>query len=305
MSFVFLCIFARHFISNMKKIVFHLSLCLFLFACNIINKDEPLPIYISVPQPHVLVDKQTGYESDLGVKVVWLEAGIDSFGYFATPKTFPVFPGTSKDYYIYGGINDLGQGFVAQYPFWKPIQQRISVNELDTFKFSNLRFEYFNDTILAYPFIEQFENASVLLKRTSSSELDIQFNPTDKHERSYSGLLQFNNLQKVADFETDGGWIYLPVNQPSYLEVTYKSDITFQMGLKYNSSGLVGDAPLAATVNASPDKWTTVYFRLNNVMAAMDASLSPGATYKAFFRANAGGENKKILLDNIRIIYRK
>lgn len=290
----------------MKKNLTVIFLCLSFFACNIINKDEPLPIYIAVPQPHVLVDAKTNYESDLGVKVIWAEAGIDSFGYFAVPKTFPVFPGASKNYFFFGGISDLGQGFVAQYPFWKPVQQHISVKDLDTFKFNKMTFEYYSDTILHYEFVEQFESPSILFRKAAASELEIDFYGQDKLERAHSGLLQFNSIQKIADIESEN-LLNLPYNQAVYLEASYKSDINFIMGLKYQTnSGLTGDAPLFATVTASPDKWKTVYFRLNNVMASIENGIrNDGAKYRIYFKSDGEGKDVKILLDNIRVIYRK
>lgn len=288
-----------------KLILLLLPLLFVLSACNWLDKDEPLPFYISVPQPEVLTDAKTGYVSNLGVRAVWVEAGADSFGYFPTPKIFPVLPGESKNFYFYGAVSDFGQGFISQYPFWKAAQLRIDVNALDTFKFSNLRFEYFPDTLLSYDFVEQFENASVQFAPLSNSQLRIEAYNGEAHERSNSGILQFNDIQTKAELISATGLMNIPFNQPAYLELTYKSDINFTVGLKYLSNAGEGEAPLSAAITASPDKWNTIYFRLNNVIASIDNNARPTAKYLLFVRADGKGETVKILLDNIRIIHRK
>ncbi len=291
----------------MRKTVFGIIVSvLILSGCNLINKDEPLPFYIKMPQPQVLVDPANNYVSDLGTKVVWIEVAADSFGFQKVPTVFPVIPGKGQKYSFYGGISELGQGFVAIYPFWKPIQRTIDVQPLDTFTVENFRFEYYSDTVLAYPFVEQFENASMLFKKKSTSEITLNFYSADKHERNYSAIAEFDSTHKILDVNTDGDAMYFPFNQPVYLEVTYKSDLGFNAGLMYESLGNMGDIPYSAYIDASPEKWNTVYIRLNNIMAKLNDLYRGNALYRIFIRAQTDGTIKgKILLDNVRVIYRR
>lgn len=291
----------------MQKAVFWFIVsAFFLSGCNLINKEEPLPFYIKMPQPQVLVDPASNYVSNLGAKVVWVEVAADSFGYQKVPTVFPVIPGEGKKYSFYGGISELGQGFVAIYPFWKPIQRTIDIEALDTFTVDNFRFEYYSDTVLAYPFVEQFENASMLFKKKSTSEIPLDFYSAEKHERNHSAIAVFDSTHKILDVNTDGDALYFPFNEPVYLEITYKSDLGFNAGLMYESLGDMGDIPYSAYIDKSPDEWNTVYIRLNNIMAKLNDFYRSNALYRVFIRAQTDGTIEgKILLDNVRVIYRR
>ncbi len=283
-----------------------LWICFFVGGCNLLNKDAPLPFYIQLPQPNVAINPGAGYVSNLGAKVVWVEAAADSFGYFKVPSIVPILPGVGKKYSFYGGINELGQGFVGIYPFWKPIHHTIDISAADTFKIDNLLFEYYSDTVLAYPFVEQFENASMLFKKKSTSTVSLDFYSGDKHERAHSGVAEFDKDRTIWDVYTDGDPLYLPFDEPVYLEITYKSDLGFNTGMIFESIGETGDIPYSAYIDASPGKWNTVYIRLNNIMAKLNDIYRTNALYRIFFRAQTDGSiSGKILLDNIRVVYRR
>lgn len=289
-----------------NRIAFLFILSGFLWGCNLLNKDEPFPIYIKMPQPEVSVDPAHSYVSSLGVSVVWVEAAADSFGFQKVPTVFPVIPGVGKRYYFYGGISDLGQGFVAIYPFWKPIQKTIDIEPADTFTVDNFRFEYYSDTVLGYPFVEQFENASMLFKKASNSNVSLNFYNADKHERNYSGVAVLDSTHDNFNVYSDGDAFYLPFAEPVYLELTYKSELGFSTGLLFESLGTTGEIPFSAFIEKSPDNWKTVYLRLNTIMAKLDGLYRDYATYRLYLRAQTDGTiSGKILIDNVRIIYRK
>lgn len=290
----------------MKQLWILFGFCSVLIAgCNIINPTEETPFFIKVKNPQILIDKNQGYYSNLGIKMAWVETGVDSLGYIPIPGTFPSLSSAKANYTLYGAVSELGQGFMAIYPFWKPKTYAVDVTPPDTFVIEPV-FEYYADTTLVFPFKETFESSSILLKNNiaTSSAVILEYDAADKHEGQRSGKAVFNETFKDFEVVTDDGYFFLPTDKAAYLELTYKSNISFSIGLFYNSFGLTGEIPQSAFVYESPTTWKTVYLRLNNLMQYAPVGVV-SADYKLFIRAKGDGTAKQLNIDNVRILYKK
>lgn len=274
-------------------------------ACNIINPAEELPVYLQLSKA-LVKDKHTGDTSTIAAKVCWIETGADSLGFFPLPTTVASLSGTGKQYTIYGGISELAQGFVAIYPFWKPMYVNVdtATQLLDTLNV-NTKFEYYSDTILNYKLIENFEQTSFLLENPigTSTSIDMIMS-SEKYQGAHSGLAHFEAEQQTFEAVTHD-WLDLPADKVEYAEVTYKTNIPFEIGLRYQGLlGGYGDVPVTAAVVDTANQWKTVFLRLNNLTKETPADGQP-AVYKLFFRSTGNGTTRNLYLDNIRIIARK
>lgn len=296
------------YLSAYKYLLISFCICIALSwtACNIINPAEELPVYFQLSKA-LVTDKNTGDTSTMAAKVVWIETGADSLGFFPIPTTVASLSGTAKQYTIYGGISELAQGFVAIYPFWKPFYLNVDSTKtkiMDTLKVYP-KFEYYSDTVLAYKFQEKFETTNLELSNSIGTSVSIDLNMSnDRYEGAHSGVAHFEAEKQFFKAETKA-LMDLPADKVEYVEVTYKTNIPFEIGLNYSSLfGFSGEVPVTAAVADTSNQWKTVFLRLNNLTNKTPAEAQP-AQYTLFFRATGNGTMRDLYLDNVRVIARK
>ena len=290
---------------------FFICLAGFLVACSQ-TADEPLPIYLSIDNPEVVINASNNLRSKLGIKDVWLDYGSNQLAAFRTPVVVPLLLENGVDSILLrGGIFESGLSSTRNpYPFWKPQNYFVSkIEPLDTLYISP-SFSYFSrDSILSFPFEEGFENASLILEplRIGANTNRIEKSSIEAFEGIASGRIAFTESE--YDFEyvaTD----YIPLpqsgNNDIYVEVTYKNDIPFTVGFYYALGQQINVIETGIFFNSGLE-WNTIYVHVNDQIRSIPA----GARFKLFFRANSlnqetgRGKPGNIFLDNLRIVHFK
>lgn len=282
-----------------------------LTACQLVNPEEELPVYVSIQDPQVLVDETLNVYSSLGIKDAWVFLQGEQIGVFELPAVIPVLPEkVGYSLRIGGGIFDTGlSSFRMEYPFWNDINVSLAGAEpLDTVVVSP-RFEYFpRDTTIIYAFEAGFEGGSSNLTSVApaSTYTNIQISSEDKFVGLQSGKVTFS--ANKYQFEASSPILTLPQsgNNAIWCEVTYKNDIPFTVLMIGLAPGSPIEVELATNVLFySPDAWNTAYINLNDLAR----SIPDGAVFKLLFRASsqeAGsttGRSGTIFLDQIRLIH--
>lgn len=282
-----------------------------LTACQLINPEEELPVYISIQDSRVLVDETLNTYSPLGIKDAWVFLQGEQIGIFELPTVIPVLPEkVGNSLRIGGGIFDTGLStFRVEYPFWDDINVSIEgVQPLDTVVITP-RFEYFSrDTAIIYAFEAGFEGGSSNLQSISpaSTYTNIQISSQDRFVGLQSGKVSFT--PNKYQFEASSPILSLPQsgNNDIWCEVTYKNDIPFTVLM----IGLAPGSPIEVELPTnvlffSPDEWNTAYIHLNDLAR----SIPDGSIFKLLFRASsqeagsATGRTGTIFLDQIRLIH--
>lgn len=295
----------------MKIRVSFLALLLCLTACQLINPDEELPVYISIQDARVLVDETLNTYSPLGIKDAWLFLQSEQIGIFELPAVVPILPEkVGNTLRIGGGIFDTGLStFRVEYPFWDDISVSIEgVEPLDTVVITP-RFEYFpRDTTIIYAFEAGFEGGSSNLESLTpaSTFTTLQITSEDKFVGLQSGKVSFS--PNKYQFEASSPLLTLPQsgNNAIWCEVTYKNDIPFTVLMIGLAPGSPIEVELPTNVLfSSPDEWNTAYINLNDLAR----SIPDGSVFKLLFRASsqeagsATGRTGTIFLDQIRLIH--
>ncbi len=282
-----------------------------LTACQLINPEEELPVYISIQDSRVLVDETLNTYSPLGIKDAWVFLQGEQIGIFELPAVIPVLPEkVGNSLRIGGGIFDTGLStFRVEYPFWDDINVSIEgAQPLDTVVITP-RFEYFpRDTTIIYAFEAGFEGGSSNLQSISpaSTYTNIQISSQDRFVGLQSGKVSFT--PDKYQFEASSPILSLPQsgNNDIWCEVTYKNDIPFTVLM----IGLAPGSPIEVELPTnvlffSPDEWNTAYIHLNDLAR----SIPDGSIFKLLFRASsqeagsATGRSGTIFLDQIRLIH--
>jgi hypothetical protein len=272
-----------------------------LSGCGFLDPAEDLPIYVDLTNVEVLVDEGDNFTSSLGIKDIWLERNDDFLGIYRLPSIVPVLPGEGTTYILTGGVFESGIADQrVRYPFWKSNFLSFDVQPLDTVKMPIL-FEYFSDSILLYPFIENFESQAIAFISSpfSSTNVSLGRSTSEFYEGGAAGRALFNENQTRFEIVSSSTF-KLPQSGSNdvWVEVTYKNNVPFKVGVYYEFlSQITAAGP--DVLFFSNEEWTTAYVHINNeVRMAPDNS-----NFWVFFRADGEGRVGQIILDNIRIIH--
>lgn len=265
-------------------------------GCAVFNPAEELPIYITLQSPGTQVRDGESFVSRIGVRDAWLDQGDGSIGIFKFPVTVPVYPSEGNEVIVSGGILNSGLGLSRnKYPFWIPQAIDISnVKALDTLIIEPV-FKYVDqDSLLYFPVNEDFESSAISLE--ALTELDgvapLIRTASDKYQGKYAGEVELTSLNTKLELESKNSF-FVPrtANNDSYVEITYKGDLPFSVGLK-TSAGELTDNILFYS-----EEWTTVYVHIGQFVR--QAGINDNVVL--FFRGS-GTAGQRIVLDNIRIV---
>lgn len=284
---------------------------LFLSGCEIFDRPESLPVYVKLNSAKVALNEAGTFTTTLGVKDYWIDYGPDPVGVFRIGSVVPVIPVEGQDSLVLrGGIFETGLSALrSPYPFWSPVIIGFDAGRLlDTLRM-DLTFKYYPDTVLAYPFVEDFERASLLLENVASTTNATTLTRTTNNVfmgRESGEIIFDNNRSNMEMISSE--FIPLPRsgNNNIYIEITYRNNIPFTAGLYYTSGVEVGEIPAELVFNSDME-WNTVYINVNDGVRALPS----GTAFKLYLRgsgidANTGlPRNGVIYLDNIRIVHFK
>lgn len=289
---------------GMKKRVWFLIILAGLMSgvgCDIINPEESLPAYIDIQGASVIVSEPQSLTSNLGIRDLWLFRGNEQMGTYQIPRVIPYFPSEQTEFVITGGVFETGLSAArVSYPFWQPVTLEIPNTPLDTFVL-NPQFQYYSDTLLQIPFSETFEGFGTNLVETATgaAAAALTINTADAFEGNRSGLVTFTN--DFTFYEgSSADFFPLPQsgNNDIWVEVTYKNNIPFTVGLSFITSSNSGELGDGIFFNSNLE-WNTAYIHVNDFVR----SISETAVFRLFIRANGNGNAGTLLLDQVRIIH--
>ncbi len=280
-------------------------LFLSIFSCNKFEGDQTVPAYISIDTINLNTDYFSQGSNSHNITDAWVYVNDQLIGAFELPATIPILARGKQKLEIRPGIklNGIG-GTRVPYPFYQPYTVQDFNFIEDSIRKINPVTSYYNT--VGYAWLEDFEGTSISLSKTAQSDTSIyKTTPINNPEAflsefsSYSGIVNLTpdkNSFKIASFNA----FILPGNgSPVMLEVDYKCDRSFGVGMFASISGTIVDIPLIV-VNKS-DTWNKIYINLGpNISAYTSAS-----DFKVYFESSVFDDNEaSYYFDNIKLIYR-
>jgi hypothetical protein len=284
---------------------FHLFLFLTVaFAMASCEEDrlEPgVPAFIKIEH----IDLETNYQlqgtNSHKITDVWVYADDQSVGVFELPAVVPVLKNGNAKLRLEAGIKLNGITTTrSNSPFFEPVI-------LDPFNFIPDSIVLINPTVTYRPttefvWLEDFEGSTISIDTVNLlSSVNIEKTEMGSaFEGNYSGVINLtseNNTFEAASFEA----FVLPTGgRPVFLELNYKNDYNFSVGIFAQSSGEIIKKEIIFLV--PQENWNKIYINLTDKL-----SDSPNATdFKIFFRTvlSEQHESAEIYLDNIKVMYR-
>ncbi len=273
-------------------------------GCNLLNPDEEIPAYVRLDS--VIMENHPAEPVSVGSlsqKIVdgWIYVNDNVAGVYEMPFIVPFLNAGSNRLQIRAGIleNGISANRVA-YPFFFPFDTIIdftpgAINRIAP------RITY--DTATKFPVIENFEAAGLKFEKTSQSDTSLMVitDAAEVFEGLASGFSVLASNHSLFEIATTDSYV-LPVGgKPVYLELNYKCNNTFSVGIFANLPGQVQQISTSVFVNPTTT-WKKIYINLTEVVS----TASSATNYKIYIQMqrNSGVSTPHIFLDNIKVVHR-
>lgn len=289
------------------------GLLFFNTGCNVINPPEETPAYVTFQDPKVVLDENTGFTSNAGIRDIWLySAGVLQGTYPVNPPpggvwtTVPYLLNSNTSFFMEGGIFESGQSaFHLPYPFWDRVEFNVSQNPGDTFVVEPI-FHYLDDSRIDIPFEEDFENSIFNLVPFSRSLAEPDSTGFRRRQNgafmgTYSGFVPFG--QDDRWFEVINADPFFGSREKDiYAEITYRNNVNLNVGLIYQDIlGTLRSEPIL-TLTPSGD-WNTTHVHLIGQVRSIINSYGELTQFWLWLSADGEGNDGYIWLDNVRVIH--
>lgn len=278
-----------------------LGLCLFMLiaAC---NPDETEPSYLVVNNVTVSSNPTTQGSNSSNVKDVWVYVDNQYLGTYQLPARIPVLASGNKNVILRAGILENGINAThSAYPLYAANMQTLAFvpgkeTVVDTFNVA-----YFSG--IQYTWYEDFEKDAIgggfsLSPEPNNNLAPLSTDSVDVFEGVRSLKMKVDGTNYISDIETNGDGYVLYRGKDIYLEMNYKCDHEFTVGLRGMLSNDKRNIPVLL-FNPS-NTWKKIYINLSKfVNSNYDV-----AKFKVYFylSTSPGGSDATVYLDNLKLI---
>mgnify|MGYP007063407512 CR=1 FL=1 len=293
-----------------NKIIISYLFIYFFASCNLIDKPEEIPSFIKIDSINLQINSSNEGSSSNAITDAWVYVDGNLEGAYELPADkIPIHYTGKHDISIYAGIKKNGvTGNRKKYPFFTSFRQNIdliadSIIEI----FPHVEYE---DNL--YFWTEDFEDPQTKFENYIYSDTNIYIvsSPTTELLEGDAGAITMKANNYECEIRTDDlNLNNLPtnVNIPAYLELDYKCNHNFTIGIlhknnsvpTYQKQALITLFP--TTNNSGIDIWNKSYLYLPDA-----SSLASNATefdiYIYVLNDNAR-DDIEIRLDNIKVIF--
>jgi len=286
----------------MKKFL-PLYFAVLLAACNVLDKPEPIPSYLSINNFTLTTDSGTEGENTQNISDAWVYMDDILLGVFELPALVPILDDGTHDFEIRPGIKSNGISETRRiYPFYKPFTQTLTLYRDSTVNLSPSTVYY--DDVVFTPDPEDFESAGQVIIKDALSDTGWVVTSTGGITGQY-GKIVLDASQSYAYFRTDDNHNYPKFGERIYLEIDIKSNNKVLIGIIDESSSTSTKVYNSFNLNATNQngfaQWRKVYIDLTDLL-----SFESQATQHEFFIEVVKDQNvstAEVCLDNIKIVH--
>ncbi|MBW6492012.1 MAG: hypothetical protein K0B15_12550 [Lentimicrobium sp.] len=289
-----------------------LGLCLFfslfslLISCDNNDDSNLVPSYINIDQFSLTTDYEQGTASHK-ITDAWVYVDETLIGAFELPARVPILREGEQNITLRPGIKINGISSTrAIYPYLNPVIRKV-ILETDSSIVLNAVSTRYRPNV-TFPWLESFELTGITIDTTSKSTVPLLRTSDPAHvfsypgeSGSYSAWIQIEHDTSVFEAVTKEKFEFPSSGSEVFLEMNYKTNNTFTVGVFYKSVGMEIQRPLLV-LNKS-DEWNKIYINLT-----VPKTDTPNATdFRIFFGAQLNKENSlaNIYIDNCKLVHFK
>lgn len=286
-------------------------LILFSTSCRKEDLKAQKPSYVTVSGINLQTDYPSEGSAHSRITTAWVYANGGFIGAYEIPFTIPVLAEGSTELRMVPGINMNGIGSTrAIYQAFQDIEITTDLTPLDTFDWSastggiNTAYE----SRFTIDVIENFDSPGINFERTNrsdtsldktSSASDVFVNPIITEPNGKAGKFVLTDTKNFAEFSSISGYSFPLGVQNVYLELTYRCNIPFTVGVIANSLTAITQVPTVVVLES--EEWNKIYINLINEIA----SNGNADNFEIFVGSNKPStvDTGYVLLDNIKLVY--
>ncbi len=281
-----------------KLLFFNIFIFISISACTLFEPVSPLASYLHIDAIQVQTDYPTQGSNSNNITDAWVIYDNKYLGTFPLPADIPLIGEGLHNIIIRGGIieNGIFSTRVA-YPKYASFDTTLVLSPINkTFITPTVTYVSGNN----FPQMEDFDDASLSLVTTTAgtAPLSITQQSDSNSFEGNSGSTILNDSNTVFEVASSTAFA-LPLNTPSYVELNYKGDIGFSVGVFIASASGVVKSDLLF-VKASP-VWKKIYINLSNT----GGIVSDAVNYKIYLHAEKDPvlPSANLFFDNLKVVF--
>jgi hypothetical protein len=271
-----------------------------LNGCSLFDQEEPIPSYLYITEMTLNTNPLVQGSGKHDIKDAWISVNGQFIGVFPLPALVPVLETGVQEVDILPGIAISGiSNFRIVNPLYKIYEKDIDLKagEVDTVQ---PIITYKDDVV--FLLAEDFETSNLMTQEIDGNQdTRVTARSTGAFEGSKSGEIVLDATNNFI--EVGSNLLYtIPETQTVYLELHYKNDVEFQIGVIGYANNQVTQKQYISGAFPS-DEWKKIYVDITNDVNLMKRDGSE--EFRVGLRAlTTSTETVYIYLDNIKLIYR-
>lgn len=260
------------------------------------NKEEPIPAWVIIPEYQVTTTPDQGTAAQK-ITEVYVYSTSSFLGVFPIPGKIPILEYGTVQLELFPGIRANGIKSTPDiYGFFTRTKHTL---DLQPGKFDTIIPMYTYDPAVHIRMVENFDG-SIKWFTTQIAGYPLEMTANTEFE-GRAGTFTVDEAEPIFEVATPAFSNIPQNNTPIYLELHYKTEIPFLIGLEGSSSSIPKAKQYIAGVNAK-DEWNKIYFSLTDAI-----NLSDLESYKVIIRAdlpiNGSVDSARVWIDNIKLIH--
>ncbi len=282
-----------------RKLTLLSLLCLSLHGCDRTDPTQLIPAYIQVQSFSLTTSGAQGTDSHK-ITDAWIFVNDQLMGVFELPARVPTLLTGQQNVKIFAGIKNNGQSSDrVRYPFYTNFDSTLTLTP-DSVITINPAITYQSTATI---WEEDFEDGGIAFAKTGVSDTNFVQDNTDPFEGAKSGVVWFDPGDLYFESRTNEPAFddFPGVGAPVYVELNYRSNVSFNIGLFNNDGSLPSDAQLGVFTFNPKNTWNKTYIKLSDAVSGLPSA----TTFDLYFSAVNNGEVSapKIEMDNIKVVY--
>jgi hypothetical protein len=267
-------------------------------SCSLFEPSSPTASYLYIDSIQLNTDYPTQGSKSSKISDAWVTYDGKYLGTFPLPAEIPLIGEGSHDIIIKAGIVENGiSGIRSQYPKYASYTSSVQLS-VNAPLVVNPVIGYSSG--LVFPQMEDFEDASLSLVPTGTGTAQLvitQLSDPNAFEGN-SGKTTLDASNTVFEVASSAAFA-LPLNVPSYLELDYKCDAGFNIGVFITTAGGIIKSDLLAIKSTS--SWKKIYVNLSEIGGVA----TDGINYKIYIYAEKPSQSvtADLYFDNLKVVY--
>ncbi len=263
-------------------------------SCSLFDRPEEIPAYIRINGISLSTDLLAEGSASHKIVDAWIYVDNELIGAFELPATIPVLTTNgSHSIRVKAGIKINGiSALRIPYPFYNyyEVTDILTAGEITTL---TPAITYRSSATFAWK--ENFDGIGHTFNDTITSAVLLQ-DAANVFEGIYSGHVHLNTDTFACEIQSSAGFSIPSDGREVFLELNYKSDQTFNVGVVTNAS----DHRLSLVINKSAT-WNKIYINLTNEINESPVS----GTYKIYFSILKPSTLSiaDLYIDNVKLVY--